>query len=484
MPKEIQICVVDAGGASENIFAYQGNTLASALLLNGWELKNQTDANWKVLVRGGNAGISSGERKKLTPEELEQGIRRADLYKIEEPVQVHLHAGYIRKNIWGSIAWEQVPEDLPWTYMNIYLPGRQMNLPGVLQETEQALYDRIVSALQGYHILLEPQELRELAFIDRLGRPVIELQALINSRRREVYALLRKQNPMAGAVVSLEADTVTVLLVDLKSGQTLEQYTETSILYERLSELAEKNPSSQKKYTENLMAELHQILRKQVQKIMDAVLERHENIRSRDIYRTVIMGQTALLHVFMNIPPVDISTPGLHALFYQSMQLCPQGQVPQMNPWGEYIVLQQWGHLVGSDALAAALALYTENPEPVLMVQPAAGGQVSLKIGKKIWVTESFQHVPDVSLLQAGVGKLMASAGIRMEKVNKVYVVLPSAQEVLPVQEKLNKVLSRIGPEKIYYMGAAHFIGGKMALLSESFRKKMNEIQKRSIFLM
>ncbi len=486
MRQEIQITVIGADGQRESLLVYPGMSLVSALELNGWTILSGTEESetdrWKVKVLEEDPQIPLNERKQLTLQEIEQKIRRADLYPVKKDIEVYLNASYVKRDPWQGLEWKKLSEHLPLIYKNIYLPGRQVNLPSALQEMHQALYDRIVAALTGYRIFLHPQDLKELAFLDRVGRPVIELKALANEQLKEVYALSRKERPIIGVILSLEAETITLILVDLMNGQKLDQYSAPNQVYQALSGASKRESSALKKEKMDLFDNLHQSLREQIQNMMDAFLEKHKQIRTQDIYRTVIMGQTVLLHIFMGIPPVDISRAGLHAIFYQEIQPSPQGQVPKMNPWGEYIVLQQWGHMMGSDALTTCLALYQETQAPVLILQATLRGQASLQVGKKIWVKGVFERVPDTSMLQSSIGSLLAAAGIRMEELEKVYVSVPFAQDISPLKEKIKVVFSRLSEEKIQYVGAPHFVGAQIALLSEVGREKLKEIQQKTVF--
>lgn len=485
MKKEVRITVEGPDGIRDVFWAYQGNTLSSVLELNGWkrtEERMDDDSCWKVRVIGNAAALSIEESCLLKADERENGIRRADLYRVEEPIQVVLHEGFQKDGLWGELHWEELGQEIPWHYRDLYLPGRPLHLPDVFQEGSEVLFDRMAAALSDCTIRFDMQELKEMAFLDRPGRPVIELKALVNVPKQEVYSITRREHPITGLLISLEAETVTLLAFDLRSGKKLAQHTEESILYHKLTAAANRRRERQPGQ-DATFAELHQAIREQIQRIMDEILAQYDTIRPRDIYRTVVIGQTALLHILLSVPPMDAAEGGLHSLFYQEMQLCPQGQVPEMNPWGEYRVLQQWGHMVGSDALAACMALGDCTQEPILLLQPTLGGFMALKIGERIWAEEAYGGiVPSAERLRNSMEGLLRMAGCPLGRLRRVYVCVPVSGKLEVIREKMQLVLQQAAQRAVYVL-SPHFIGGQMALLSDEYREKLRKMKETTCFL-
>ncbi len=476
MGKEIEVTIITADGSREVVLGCKGCLLEALLEENGYVSngKLEESALRKVEIVG-DAAATPLEERNLTPEEIAGGVRLVNLFKIQSPVKVQLNPGYKKDPVGVMPDWAVLAAGLPWHYENVYLPGRQGELPEVMDQYP-ALYDRMAAALPGYTLRPDPKQIRELAFLDRVGRPVIELKALLDERTKTVLQIARQEEPLLGMAVSLDAETVTLLLVNLQDGSLLEQLTETGAIFEKLTEA-----SRQRERAENLFESLHTAACEQIQRMANELLER-QKVKPENVLRTVVLGQTPPLHILLGIPPQDVSNPGLHALFYAEMPLDAAGQTPAMNPKGDYILLQQMTHMVGSDALAAAWALRETNGVPLLMIQPAAGGQVMLQQGEKLWATPAFHGTPDVSILQQIVGNVLAEAGLQMEDLGRVAVLMPFTQALPPVKDKMRRLFSRIAPEKVRYISAPHFTGARAALLSDDVCRALREICARVTF--
>ena len=409
MGKEIEATILTADGSREVVSAYEDCLLETLLIVNGYTASEGGENPRRVEIIGDAAPATPLEKRNLTPEEITGGVRLANLYKIQSPVTVRLNPAWKKEPALNPPDWAALAAGIPWRYENVYLPGRQGE-PSEGAEPYPALYDRMAAALPDCTLRIEPKEIREAAILDRVGRPMIELKALLDERTKTVRQMTRLEEPLLGLAISLDAETVTLMLVSLKDGALLEQLTETGAIYEKLTEAAKSRERA-----ENLFDDLHAAACGQIQRMADELFARHE-VKPQQVMRTVVLGQTPPLHILLGIPPQDVSNPGLHALFCAEMPLEAAGRTPAMNPGGDYILLQQLTHMVGSDALAAAWALRAADDTPLLMIQPAAGGQIMLQQGEKLWATPAFRGTPDAGALLVAAGSVLEEAGLQMEE--------------------------------------------------------------------
>ena len=227
MLEQVSIKVVDPEQKDRRVWAIRGQNLREALVLTGLDPGGTCGGRGtcgKCKVRVEDAAYSMGpeERGHLLPEEIKAGERLACFINVEEPMTVRVDYS---ENIKGSKVKPRIAEPGRETR---YVETRRIFIEGLDKQNPVPIFDRLRQALPGMILKIPPDNLNELAALDRQGRPTMELYALI-FEGREVRCLSRSQESAFGVALDLGSTSLQASLVDLVTGEVLAISSQTNL---------------------------------------------------------------------------------------------------------------------------------------------------------------------------------------------------------------------------------------------------------------
>jgi uncharacterized 2Fe-2S/4Fe-4S cluster protein (DUF4445 family) len=242
--------------------------------------------------------------------------------------------------------------------------------------------ERLLAALsEGLEIA--PQSLGGLAAIDSgdavtaiiHGRTIIDLEPGDTSDR------------LYGLAVDLGTTTVAAELIDLASGRTIMAATSLNAQARFGADVVSRVTAA---HFDPAQAEG---LRRAAWETINGLLARlmeHSGVSSKNVYETVLAGNTAMAHLALGLPVASLAVAPFHSLF-SALPAVPAGEAGSLaNPNGRVYLAPAIRGFVGGDISAGLAAVDIESgPDAVLFLDLGTNGEVALKRGNRLTCTST-----------------------------------------------------------------------------------------------
>ncbi|NLB88769.1 MAG: DUF4445 domain-containing protein, partial [Syntrophomonadaceae bacterium] len=381
MSDKVAINVVSSSGKEYVVWGFKGQSIYEALLLHNFDTEGSCAGRGacgkcKVKVEGLLSTISETEREMMLPEELKQNIRLACQAIIQGEVTVYLN-NYETLNKASLYHGIESNTEGEVKVQSFYIPGldKELSIP---------IHSRIKETLKDYEVKLTPENINQLLSIDRLGRPSLELQAVIFNNKIVKY-VSRENGSAYGIALDLGSTSLFAALVDLISGEVLAVSSITNMqriygadIISRIS-YSSQNDEGQRN--------LQQILINNVNSMIEELIN-ETGILSRQIYSFAVVGNPIMLHFFAGISVKGFSSFPYVGAFVDELVLKAKDIGLLANWDADLILLPQVGGFVGADTVAALLNLDTVN-SCYLMVDIGTNGEIVLHKNGRMWATSA-----------------------------------------------------------------------------------------------
>ncbi len=382
MSEKVAVTVVDLQQKEYTVWGLAGQTVMEVLLLHNVENDsycggNGTCGKCKVKIAGLVNEITATEYQMLLPEELKHDIRLACRTVIYGPVKVFLE-GY------ESYIPQFMPSRLIKDNDEEKIRIHSFFIPGLDKEQPVAIHRRMAEALNGYELDISRDNINQLLSIDRVGRPSLQLYAVVFPGRIVKY-ISREPEGIYGIAIDLGSTSLFAALVNLIDGQVIAVASKTNMqriygadIISRLS-YSMKNEEGEKN--------LHQILINNINSMIEELINQSA-ITSKQILTLNVVGNPVMLHYFANISIKGFASFPYMGAFVDELQLRAKEVGLIANDDARIYLLPQVGGFVGADTVAALLNLENQSA-CYLLVDIGTNGEIVLHKKGQMWATSA-----------------------------------------------------------------------------------------------
>ncbi len=316
----------------------------------------------------------------LSPDEVKSGVRLACQQVFDRDITIYIPSSSLSEEQKLQVAGEEKSIKSPDPICKKYFIK--------LKETDsgdtQASFDRIKSVLKDKYDVK----------IDSIDKDVfVEMPSVIRNNLWKITATVRnneiilieggdKTNNNYGLAVDLGTTKIAVFLVDLVTGETVDS---KGII----------NP--QIIYGEDVMSRLNFAIQNEdnagkiqkivIDKINEAAVEicSRNNLTSREITEMTVVGNTAMLHLFLKLPVKQLGLSPFVSLIKKSLNIKARDIGINITAGGYIFLLSPIAGFIGSDHLAMILAtkIYKRKGN-YLGIDIGTNTEIALKTGKMI----------------------------------------------------------------------------------------------------
>lgn len=382
MSDKVAITVVSSSGKEYAVWGFIGQSIYEALLLHNFDTEGScaghgTCGKCKIKAEGFVSPISETEGAMMLPEELKQNLRLACKTIIEGPVTVYLHN-------YEALTKAFLYHGIESKFIKPKVKVQSFYIPGLDKDLCIPIHRRIRESLMDYEVNLTPDNINQLLGIDRLGRPSLELQAVIFNDRLVKY-VSRENEGVYGIALDLGSTSLFAALVDLVEGSVIAISSITNMqrvygadIISRLS-YANQNDEAQRN--------LQQILINNINSMIEELVN-EAKILPRQVYSFLVVGNPVMLHLFAGISVKGFSSFPYVGAFTDELVLKAKEIGLLANVDADIILLPQVGGFVGADTIAALLNLEDVN-SCYLMVDIGTNGEIVLHKDGQMWATSA-----------------------------------------------------------------------------------------------
>lgn len=383
--ENIKIDLVDSQGARSSCWAPMGKNLWEILTINNMYTGaycggRKNCGKCKVRIEGETAPMQDSEKQQLLPEEIKAGVRLACYLQVAEPMTVYLE--YIEPLMKPKLALKKKQPRLP---QQPPVKLRQFFIPGIDREQPQPVMNRLRSALPDYSIELNLENLNQLAALDRIGRPAMELYALVFNEQKVKYVGRHPQKAL-GVALDLGSTSLFAALVDLTTGEvmTLSSMTNMQRIYgaDIISRVAYCMEN------EDGIAKMRQVLVNNINSMIGEMLSQVK-AESSDIYFFSVVGNPVMLHFFAGINVNGFAIAPYAGVFQEALLLDARQTELISASDARLLILPQIGGFVGADTVAGLLALGKPGANTFLYVDIGTNAEIVLYHKGDMWAASA-----------------------------------------------------------------------------------------------
>lgn len=381
----VKIDLVDSQGNRNACWAPLGKNLWEILTINNMYTGaycggKKNCGKCKVRLEGEATEMTDAEREQLLPEEIKAGVRLACYLNVNEPLTVYLD--YLEPVAKSKLSLKPV-KHIPTQQPPVKL--RQLFIPGVDREQPLPVMTRLHNALPDYSIELTLKNMNNLAALDRIGRPAMELYALIFNEKQVKY-VGRHPGKALGVALDLGSTSLFAALVDLTSGETLALSSMTNMqriygadIISRVAYCMEHEDGINK---------MRQVLINNVNSMIADMLGQAQ-CGKHDVYSLSVVGNPVMLHFFTGINVNGFAIAPYAGVFQQELILTAAQTELMAASDAMVLVLPQIGGFVGADAVSGLISLGKPGVNTFLYVDIGTNAEIILFHKGEVWAASA-----------------------------------------------------------------------------------------------
>jgi len=379
----------------KNITVNKGTTILEALESAGINIDipcggKGTCGKCKILVIKGMNMITPVEEKFLSEEETKKGFRLACQTKIfkdtiiEIPSKIRLDFKRVfSSNLKGDIHHAKNNFSLESNVKKVFLDLEEPSL-----DDQRSDWERIKDGLFLKKIENIPNLKTSVEILKKI--PVLMREAnfkiTVILYNNEIIDIEKGDTTKSSYGIAFDIGTTTIAgyLIDLRTG-------------EELSALAKTNP--QIIYGEDIISRIEFIqrqkngldkLQKEVVNALNEIIRettQEAKIDKKNIYETVIVGNTCMHHLFLGLNPINLAPSPYIPVIKESLSLKAK-DIPglSLNPTANICMLPNISAFVGADISAGILSTFMwREGKNILFVDLGTNGEIVLSSKRKIW---------------------------------------------------------------------------------------------------
>lgn len=366
------IVKVYSNGKVEEKKVEKGTNLLKFLTRNSYEISapcggQGTCGKCKVTVNGLETKASKKESKLLGEKQLSAGVRLACYTTVESDLEVYLGHG----NVQASIVTEGKRRPAKFRPM---VHKKLVTLAAPDLKDQSSDYERILKSVKDAPVSCNLHLLQSLPAAVREQNYTVTLvyfgEELIGVEPGDTTGILY------GLAVDVGTTTLAAYLVDLLTGEVMEVYSclnpQKKHGADVISRIHYAGESEQKQ------EEMHELLQSAINEIIDHFTA-VKGIDRKDIYHTLWVGNTTMMHFLMNLPARHIAA----APFIPVTTLLHHWKAGELgikiNPKGYATLVPSVSAYIGADTIAAVIAGGIDEEEGIcLLVDIGTNGEIVL----------------------------------------------------------------------------------------------------------
>lgn len=379
----------------KNITVNEGTTILEALESAGINIDTPcggkgTCGKCKILVTKGINTITPVEEKYLSEKEIKKGFRLACQTKIfkdtviEIPSKIRLDFKRVfSSNLKGDIHRIKNNFSLCLNLKKVFLDLEQPSL-----DDQRSDWERIKDGLSSKKIenisnlKTSVEILKKIPLLMREANFKITV-ILYNNEVIDIEKGETTQNSY-GIAFDIGTTTIAGYLIDLRTGEELSALAKTNpqIIYgedviSRI-EFSQRRKDGLEKLQKEVVMALNEIIRETT---------REAKIDKKNIYETVIVGNTCMHHLFLGLNPINLAPSPYIPVIKESLSLKAK-DIPGLllNPTANIYMLPNISAFVGADISAGILSSFIwKESKTILFVDLGTNGEIVLSSKRKIW---------------------------------------------------------------------------------------------------
>lgn len=385
MPDKVKIRIIYPDGTDCEYWTFPGVNLWQSMAAHGIDAAGScsgkgTCGRCKVRIEGQVNEQSNNEREYLLPEEIKSGERLACYCYVNEPVSVYLDYGDF-----GSDAKSKLFKELDHYHLKPRVNLRKIYIPGLDKDMPVPIQRRLKQALTGMQIQVSSRNWNELSSLDRVGRPTLELYALVFEQRAVKY-IGREEKSAYGIALDIGSTSLFASLIGLQDGKVGAMASRTNMqrvygadVISRISYCLE-NPDG--------LFKLHQVLINSINTVVEELLQ-EAAISPADIYEYAVAGNPVMLHFLLGINPSGFAVAPYNGVVIDELDLGARelGLVADDNT--RVYILPQAGGFIGADTIAGLLTLEARKPDSWLFIDIGTNGEIVLCQRGQFWAASA-----------------------------------------------------------------------------------------------
>lgn len=380
MSEPVKIQVNTTGGKQRVLWTLAGKSLWEVLTEGGYNPGGTCGGRGicgkcRVKAAGDISPMDETEQNCLLPGEINRGERVACRCTVWGPAEVFL----LDDMGFPIHSWE--PEINRSTGR---ASCRRVLLPGLDSQEPVPVYQRLKNALGMQDLILPVETLQELSRMDRLGRPSLEVNALILDGK--VWRVSRQHPRAYGLALDVGSTSLWAGLIDLEKGEVAAVSSQPNMqrvygadIISRVSYCLE-HP--------NGLDELHQVLINNINAMIEDLLDR-AGASAEDIYETVVVGNPVMMHFFLGLPTAGFASHPYQGLFVDELTVAPASINLQVNSSGRVIVLPQVNGFVGADTISCLLNIADWDKASFILLDIGTNGEVVVGNNGRLWAASA-----------------------------------------------------------------------------------------------
>ncbi|MBN2045488.1 MAG: DUF4445 domain-containing protein [Anaerolineales bacterium] len=190
-----------------------------------------------------------------------------------------------------------------------------------------------------------------------------------------------KEKPLWGVAIDIGTTTVSVWLTNLITGQVLAQTAEYNQQIQHGEDVISRIIYDSKEHNEGV---LQKLVIETINKLIERACQRAK-AKPEEIYKAVVVGNSIMLHLLLNIPAATIRTSPFINVFNESQHILARELDLTLHPEAPVEVLPTVASYVGADITAGALSSgIADTEKTTLFLDVGTNGEMVL--GNKDWM--------------------------------------------------------------------------------------------------
>lgn len=381
MPEYTKVKIINPDGTNQTVWTLKGKNIWEVLELAGMNFAGAcggrgTCGKCKVRIKGEVSELSPTEREHLLPEEFKRGERLACYCTVNGPAEVYLDYSLTNYGNKPFLAAEcPEPDYKPEIKVReIFIAGKERNFPSPIME-------RLRNVLPSCRWELSGANLNELSRMDRIGRPTMELYALVFNDE-VVKRVAKTREPVYGLALDLGTTSLFGALINMETGQVVNMSSHTNMqriygddILSRVSYCLEN---------EDGLGKMQLIMINNINAMVEGLLKDTHG-SSNNIYKVTVVGNPVMLHFFMGLDVGGFAVSPYTGVFLSEMSYPAFKLGLNVNCDAQVLILPQIGGFVGADTVACLLPVACKTNSRYLLIDIGTNGEIVVYNRGKIW---------------------------------------------------------------------------------------------------
>lgn len=327
----------------------------------------------KIKINSNSIPLNPEEKKLLSDQEINEGIRLACLTKIDHDIEVEL------QNMSDIIALTSGL--MPKIDFDLLIDQKSIILEKPELEDQRDILQRIYDKTNTDNI-----NIRSLIILNNLDKEKPLTITFIDNKIIDIKQGEREKE-FYGLAVDIGTTTIVIYLIDLYNKTTIDNISlynpqkkfGADVISRINYSIDEKDGSRQLK--QELITGLNQGIKN---------LLKNNNIKNDNVYHTTVVGNTVMIHTLLGLETESISKSPYIPLFTDKLDLSPDECGLNLNQGGIVQILPSISGYIGADIMGDMLAIDINNnfkntSTIDLMVDIGTNGELVLSTEKEIY---------------------------------------------------------------------------------------------------